>query len=105
MTVPYASATSGTKARAEIVKMLQGFGCESIGFMDSFSDHSVLLAFTHRGRRADRHRTSARGSGAMNGALQSHHRPARRMERADDASTEGGMAQPVLSQTTTITGS
>lgn len=50
MTVPYAGATSGASARAEITKLLQRFGCESVGFMDSFSDHSVLLAFKHRGR-------------------------------------------------------
>jgi hypothetical protein len=42
------------KARAEIVKMLQGFGCEQDGFMDNFDDCSVLLAFTHRGRAASR---------------------------------------------------
>jgi hypothetical protein len=64
MTTPYASATSGTKARADIVKMLQGFGCESVGFMDNFDDHSVLLAFTHRGRRVQL-RASARGWAAM----------------------------------------
>jgi hypothetical protein len=29
------------KARAEIVKMLQGFGCEQVGFMDNFDDCSV----------------------------------------------------------------
>ena len=28
------------KARAEIVKMLQGFGCEQVGFMDNFDDCS-----------------------------------------------------------------
>src|SRR6202051_1942237 len=39
------------KARAEIVKMLQGFGCEQVGVMDNFDDCSVLLAFTHRGRQ------------------------------------------------------
>ncbi|MET4244602.1 hypothetical protein [Bradyrhizobium sp. RT10b] len=64
MTTPYASATSGTKARADIVKMLQGFGCESVGFMDDFADHSVLLAFTHRGRQVQL-RASARGWAAM----------------------------------------
>jgi hypothetical protein len=33
-TTPYASATSGTKARDEITKVLRRLGCESIGFMD-----------------------------------------------------------------------
>ena len=47
------------KARAEIVKMLQGFGCEQVGFMDNFDDCSVLLAFTHRGRQVQL-RASAR---------------------------------------------
>jgi hypothetical protein len=57
--VPYANATTGTKARAEIVKLLQAFGCESVGFMDDFADHSVLLAFKHRGRQVQL-RASAR---------------------------------------------
>jgi hypothetical protein len=48
--VPYAGASSGMKARDEITKMLQRFGCESVGFMDDFGEHSVLLAFRHRGR-------------------------------------------------------
>lgn len=47
---PYASARSGANARDEITKILQKFGCESVGFMDNFEDHSVLLAFKHRGR-------------------------------------------------------
>jgi hypothetical protein len=64
LTTPYASATSGTKARADIVKMLQNFGCESVGFMDDFAEHSVLLAFTHRGKRVQL-RASARGWAAM----------------------------------------
>lgn len=50
MSIPYAGATSGASARAEITKLLQRFGCESVGFMDDFADHSVLLAFRHRGR-------------------------------------------------------
>lgn len=50
MTVPYAGATSGSAARAEITKLLQRFGCDSVGFMDDFADNSVLLAFKHRGR-------------------------------------------------------
>jgi hypothetical protein len=31
-------------------KILRRFGCESVGFMDDFEKHEVLLAFTHRGR-------------------------------------------------------
>jgi hypothetical protein len=50
MTIPYASAASGENARKEITKVLRRFGCESIGFMDDFAKHEVMLAFTHRGR-------------------------------------------------------
>lgn len=64
MTVPYASATSGGKARDEISKMLQRFGCENVGFMDDFAGHSVLLAFRHRGRDVQL-RASARGWAQM----------------------------------------
>jgi hypothetical protein len=49
-TVPYENASSGAAARDEITKLLRRFGCESVGFMDDFEDHSVLLAFKHRGR-------------------------------------------------------
>ena len=47
----YAGAQSGAAARDEITKVLRRFGCESVGFMDDFDRHEVLLAFTHRGRR------------------------------------------------------
>lgn len=49
MSIPYAGATGGG-ARDEITKILRRFGCESVGFMDDFDKHEVLLAFTHRGR-------------------------------------------------------
>lgn len=64
MAIPYASATSGAKAREEIIKLLSRFGCENVGFMDQFSDHSVLLQFTHRGRPVQL-RASAKGWAAM----------------------------------------
>ncbi len=64
MSVPYASASSGMKARDEITKMLQRFGCESVGFMDEFAEHSVLLAFRHRGRPVQL-KASAKGWAAM----------------------------------------
>lgn len=51
MTIPYANATSGVKARDEITKILRGFGCESVGFMDEFATHELLLAFVHRNRQ------------------------------------------------------
>ena len=64
MTVPYASASSGHKARDEITKLLQRFGCTSVGFMDDFAEASVLLAFTHRGRPVQL-RASAKGWAQM----------------------------------------
>ena len=64
MAVPYEGATSGDKARIEITRILQKFGCESVGMMDDFADHSVLLAFKHRGR-AVQLRASAKGWAQM----------------------------------------
>lgn len=64
MSVPYASASSGMKARDEITKMLQRFGCESVGFMDKFDEQAVMLAFTHRGRPVQL-QASAKGWAAM----------------------------------------
>lgn len=64
MSVPYANATSGEAARKEITKILRGFGCSSIGFMDQFDRHTVLLAFEHRGRSV-RLEASAQGWAAM----------------------------------------
>jgi hypothetical protein len=64
MSVPYASATSGAAARAETTKLLRRMGCESVGFMDNFAQHEVLLAFTHRGRPVQL-RASAKGWAAM----------------------------------------
>lgn len=60
MTLPYASARSGMAARGEIQKILQRFGCESVGFMDEFTTKSVLLAFVWRGRNVQL-RASAAG--------------------------------------------
>jgi hypothetical protein len=51
MSIPYASASSDARARDEITKILRRFGCESVGFMDDFDKHEVLLAFTHRAAR------------------------------------------------------
>ena len=50
MALPYASASAGVRARDEITKILRRLGCESIGFMDDFQKHEVLLAFKHRGQ-------------------------------------------------------
>ena len=51
MTLPYASATSGIKARGEIIKILKHFGCDSVGFMDEFENKSILLAFVWNGKQ------------------------------------------------------
>jgi hypothetical protein len=58
--VPYEGATSGASARDEITKVLRRFGCESVGFMDDFDKHEILLAFTQRGRNIQL-RASAKG--------------------------------------------
>jgi hypothetical protein len=63
MTTPYEGATSGTKAREEIIKVLRRFGCEEIGFSDN-DRHEVLLYFRHRGRQAQL-RVSAKGWAQM----------------------------------------
>ena len=63
-TTPYANASSGASARDDITKILRRFGCESVGFMDDFDKHEVMLAFTHRGR-AIQLRASANGWAAM----------------------------------------
>jgi hypothetical protein len=60
MSVPYASATTGIKAREEIRKVLRCFGCEEIGFSENFEKHEVLLYFRHRGREVHL-RVSAKG--------------------------------------------
>lgn len=64
MSIPYASAFTGANARDEITKALRRFGCESVGFMDDFDNHEVLLAFTHRGRPVHL-RASAKGWAQM----------------------------------------
>lgn len=60
MIVPYATATSGERAREEIRKLLQRFGCDSVGFMDEFTEQRLLLAFEWRGQRVQL-RASTRG--------------------------------------------
>jgi hypothetical protein len=48
--IPYANASSGNRAREEISKILQRFGCEKVGFMEDHAKHEVTLYFEHRGR-------------------------------------------------------
>ena len=49
--IPYAQAQAGPRAREQITKLLRGFGCASVGFMDDFENQSMLLAFRYRGRQ------------------------------------------------------
>jgi hypothetical protein len=46
--VPYANAAS-SKARDDISRTLQRFGCESVGIMDDYAKHEVILGFKDRG--------------------------------------------------------
>ena len=64
MTVSYAGASSGGQAREEIIRILRRYGCESIGFMDDFEHHELLLAFSHRGRQVQL-RANAKGWAQM----------------------------------------
>ena len=80
MSTPYAGATSGAKARDQIIKILRRFGCESVGFMDDFDKHEVLLAFTHRGRKVQL-TASAKGWAQM--FLKEHPWSARRSSKLD----------------------
>ena len=73
--VPYAQASSGGRARGEVITLLRQFGCESVGFMDGFTDQSLMLAFQWRGassceprRRVGQPCTSARIRGTTAGA-------------------------------------
>jgi hypothetical protein len=49
--VPYENATTGVKAREEIIKLLRGFGCDNIAFIDRNEKRELGLASTHRGRQ------------------------------------------------------
>lgn len=79
--VPYEGATSGASARDEVTKVLRRFGCESVGFMDDFENHEVLLAFKHRGRDIQL-RASAKGWAQM--YLKEHPWTSRRRDRKHD---------------------
>jgi hypothetical protein len=61
---PYASASSGDRARNEIIKLLRRFGCEKIGILDDLAKHEVMLYFEHRGRQVQMP-VSAKGWAAM----------------------------------------
>jgi hypothetical protein len=87
--IPYAGAQSGAAARDEITKVLRRFGCESVGFMDDFDRHEVLLAFTHRGRRIQL-RANAKGWAQM----YLRENPWNRRRRGYEAGARTGCAAP-----------
>jgi hypothetical protein len=90
---PYASASTGIKAREEITKILRRLGCESIGFMDVYEKHEVLLAFTHRGRQVQL-TASAKGWAAV-WLKENAHSPRCRRSRVEyeqDALRQGHVA-------------
>jgi hypothetical protein len=64
MSTPYENAASGVAARDEITKLRRRFGCKSIGFLDEYEKHEVLLVFEHRSRKMQL-RASAKGWAAL----------------------------------------
>ena len=64
MNVPYEGATSGVKAREEINKILDSFGCDSIAWMDKKREGTVYLGFEWKGKRFQL-KASASGWAAM----------------------------------------
>jgi hypothetical protein len=64
MAIPYASATTGEKAQAEIKKILRRLGCQDIGFMEEDDTHALVLVFKHRGRPFQ-YRAPAKGWAAL----------------------------------------
>ena len=64
MTVPYEGATSGVKARDDINKILNSFGCDRIAWMDEKREGIVYLGFEWNGKRVQM-KASASGWAAM----------------------------------------
>jgi hypothetical protein len=96
-TTPYSRATGGRHARDVIVTLLRDAGCSSIGFMDNFATHELILQFEHRGRRIMM-RVSAKGWAAMH--LKQWPYPARCKRTRDlyeaDALKQGYVALPSI---------
>jgi hypothetical protein len=93
VSIPYASATSGNRAREEVIKILRRFGCEKLGFMDDDAAHEVVLYFEHRGRSV-RLPASAKGWAQMwlKENPYSHHCRRSRVEYEQDALKQGHIA-------------
>jgi hypothetical protein len=89
--LPYASAIS-KKARYDISKMLQPFGCESVGIMDDYAKGDAVVAFRHRGVAIQIHaRTQSGTSMAEGNPLDlSHHTP--RVDYEQNALKQGHTA-------------
>jgi hypothetical protein len=81
MSIPYSFATSDTRAREEIRKILSRFGCDQIGIMDDSIKHETFLAFPHRGQQIQM-RVSAKGWAQM-WLKENPHNSYRRMTRHD----------------------
>ena len=64
MNTPYAKATSGVTARADIEKILRNFGCSSIGWYSEYEIHVLTLAFVWQGQQV-RLKASAIGWASM----------------------------------------
>ena len=64
MNIPYSGATSGTKAREDIGKILKTFGCSSVAWLDDYETNSIALGFVFNGKRVQM-KASANGWASM----------------------------------------
>jgi len=92
--IPYASANS-KKARDDITKMLERFGCDKAGVMDDWPAHEVLVYFEHRGRQVQL-RASAKGWAQMSLQANPYKRPGEYYSRRQQ--TEQEYRQAALKQ-------
>jgi len=60
MTLPYSSATSGSRALEETQRILRSFGCSKFGTGTDWDTGEVFLQFEHQGRMVNL-RASAKG--------------------------------------------
>jgi len=63
MSLPYETATSGTRAIDDMQKILQEFGCRSLGHMMNFERGELLVQFEYRDRQVSV-KASAKGYAA-----------------------------------------
>ncbi len=64
MGIPYAEATSGMKARNEIMRILKRFGASEVGFLENYEKGTLGLYFMFKGRRVQME-ASAKGWAAL----------------------------------------